>query len=305
VHHLQLLLEASGMFGALKATAAQGQQPKQLSAMFEVEIDDDTSDDEAATPARSKRHSPLKSSSSSRSVSLEPEQRDARKRIRSLNVVLHLARKVESYSTALDGMAEANVSNSDTESMDSSIEEGAEAAAPDRMLQAVDSTARGIAADAASSSSASVRSSSTVQQPEQQQQQQQCGIRLLRSFNDYCTLLSEEDDQQPMDRTQFMSMHASKGKEFACVALPHLYEGSLPAIRGPADETLSAISQERNVLYVAATRAKDHLMMTWPQQVGLPGGRGVEPVNLSRFLHNIVRKAEAGQLPGTRYDSLP
>eukprot|EP00775_Hariotina_reticulata_P006572 gene6572-6800_t len=63
-----------------------------------------------------------------------------------------------------------------------------------------------------------------------------------------------------------MSMHASKGKEFACVALPHLYQNSLPKITSPADQHPSAISQERNLLYVAMTRAKDHLLLSWPRQ---------------------------------------
>jgi len=88
------------------------------------------------------------------------------------------------------------------------------------------------------------------------------GIMLLQRFVDLCSLQGDgEDGAEGKPRVQFMTMHASKGKEYDCVVLMSFYEGVLPSDRafGKAE-----LEQERNVAYVGVTRARDHLLITWP-----------------------------------------
>jgi superfamily I DNA/RNA helicase len=64
-----------------------------------------------------------------------------------------------------------------------------------------------------------------------------------------------------------MTMHRSKGTEFAKVVLFGVREGSIPAALRDQnyDESAKAdaLLRERSLLYVAATRARDVLAVTW------------------------------------------
>ncbi len=66
-----------------------------------------------------------------------------------------------------------------------------------------------------------------------------------------------EDDKECI---RIMTYHASKGLEFDTVILPHLNEGSVPNKKssGPAQT-----EEERRMFYVAMTRAKNNLYMTY------------------------------------------
>ena len=59
---------------------------------------------------------------------------------------------------------------------------------------------------------------------------------------------------------QIMTMHACKGLEFKRVYLPALNEGIIP---GRRCRELSEIEEERRLLYVAMTRAREHLEMLY------------------------------------------
>lgn len=63
----------------------------------------------------------------------------------------------------------------------------------------------------------------------------------------------ETSQQQSEDAVQVLTMHASKGLEFYCVAIPDL--GSMPSAKQPEAE-------EGRILYVAMTRATDELLLT-------------------------------------------
>lgn len=77
------------------------------------------------------------------------------------------------------------------------------------------------------------------------------------------------------DYVQLMSIHASKGMEFNTVFLIGCYDGSLPSNRDDADP-----EEERRLLYVAITRAREHLFISYPQSTG----KSIEPNQASRFL---------------------
>lgn len=59
---------------------------------------------------------------------------------------------------------------------------------------------------------------------------------------------------------QLMTIHTAKGSEFNCVFLIGCYEGVFPSSRDDAD-----IDEEKRLLYVAITRAKERLYITYPK----------------------------------------
>jgi DNA helicase II / ATP-dependent DNA helicase PcrA len=62
---------------------------------------------------------------------------------------------------------------------------------------------------------------------------------------------------------QLMTFHRAKGLEFDAVFLPRLLDGELPyrARRSEADP-----DEERRLLYVGITRAREHLFLSWPRE---------------------------------------
>jgi superfamily I DNA/RNA helicase len=85
------------------------------------------------------------------------------------------------------------------------------------------------------------------------------GLPLLQQLYDHCMLQGEDDgEEDDAEKVQLMTMHASKGKEFACVSVLRVHEGAIPSIRKDEPSgSAAALEQERNLLYVAITRAKE------------------------------------------------
>lgn len=72
------------------------------------------------------------------------------------------------------------------------------------------------------------------------------------------------------------TMHAAKGLEFDCVFLPDVNEGIIP---GKKCLTMEALEEERRLLYVAVTRARDKLEITYTKERGR---------TLSRYLRGLI-----------------
>ncbi len=91
----------------------------------------------------------------------------------------------------------------------------------------------------------------------------------------------EQDGMEAMkkkageDAVQLMTMHSSKGLEFEMVIIPELNEGQMPSGRCTK---ISEIEEERRLLYVAMTRAKDKLFMLYREK------NTAKKVQPSRFL---------------------
>lgn len=86
------------------------------------------------------------------------------------------------------------------------------------------------------------------------------------------------------DGVNLLTYHRAKGLEWDAVALPSLEEGLLP-VRQAADEE-TAIAEERRLLYVGITRAREHLLLSWAEM--RPGRGGVDGRRRrSRFLVSL------------------
>lgn len=103
-------------------------------------------------------------------------------------------------------------------------------------------------------------------------------------------LLSGGADHQ--DAVCLATVHQAKGREWRVVFVVGLEEGLLPhaAALGPPEDA-AALEEERCVLYVAVTRARERLYLTACRR--RPAGAGMEVRQPSRFLHALPRVAVA------------
>jgi DNA helicase-2/ATP-dependent DNA helicase PcrA len=79
------------------------------------------------------------------------------------------------------------------------------------------------------------------------------------------------------------SLHSAKGLEWDAVFLIGLVDGTLPIQFADGDE--AAIEEERRLLYVGVTRAREHLWISWALSRS-PGGRRHR--RRSRFLYGLI-----------------
>ena len=81
-------------------------------------------------------------------------------------------------------------------------------------------------------------------------------------FMDRAALLQGGEEQDAdEDGVSMMSLHRAKGLEFDTVVLAGVEEGLLPHQRA-LDEGEAGVAEERRLLYVGITRARNHLMLT-------------------------------------------
>ncbi|MDR0759187.1 MAG: ATP-dependent helicase, partial [Treponema sp.] len=97
------------------------------------------------------------------------------------------------------------------------------------------------------------------------------------------------DEPVKREAVRVMTIHASKGLEFDHVFTAGLEEGILPFTlydgETAGDEAADRIAEERRLLYVAMTRARQGLYLSWARTRML-GGRKLE-AGPSRFLENL------------------
>ena len=80
-------------------------------------------------------------------------------------------------------------------------------------------------------------------------------------FLEYVSLVEARDDKNLQDAINIMTIHGAKGLEFDMVFLPGLEEGIFPSNK--AVEQKNGLEEERRLMYVAITRAKKKLIMSF------------------------------------------
>jgi len=95
-------------------------------------------------------------------------------------------------------------------------------------------------------------------------------------------LLSHADRDDPGNAVRMMTMHAAKGLEFRFVFIVGCEEGTLPH-EGAIDE--GRIDEERRLMYVGITRAKEVLTLSWSARTKRYGE--IHNNQPSRFLHEL------------------
>lgn len=86
---------------------------------------------------------------------------------------------------------------------------------------------------------------------------------IVTNFLAYCSLDHVENNQN-RDCVHLMTIHAAKGLEFPCVYLCGLEQGMFPSYFSVHEA--NDISEERRLCYVAMTRAKQHLSLSFANQ---------------------------------------
>ena len=84
-------------------------------------------------------------------------------------------------------------------------------------------------------------------------------------FLEELALMGEADElESEGGKLSLMTLHAAKGLEFRAVGIAGVQEGLLPHSRSAEDP--EAFEEERRLLYVGMTRAKEHLVLAWARE---------------------------------------
>ncbi len=99
---------------------------------------------------------------------------------------------------------------------------------------------------------------------------------------------AEEAVEKDTEQIRLSTIHQAKGLEFDVVFIIMLCDGLFPSARSL--ETSDGEEEERRLLYVAITRARNELYLSYPLIRMMPGGSGDAMQQPSRFLNEIPRE---------------
>ena len=106
----------------------------------------------------------------------------------------------------------------------------------------------------------------------------------IADFLEHVALITDGAEEN-INNVKIMTVHAAKGLEFDTVFMPGLEEGLFPHKRS-IDEGFAAVEEERRLMYVAITRAKRRLIMSYAD-TRRSFGQSVENCEPSRFLAEV------------------
>lgn len=116
----------------------------------------------------------------------------------------------------------------------------------------------------------------------------------LSEFLEQVALVSEADNlEETPNATTLLTLHAAKGLEFPIVFLTGLEDGLLPHSRSLTDG--EELAEERRLLYVGLTRAKDRVYLSHAFRRTFYGDSSVTIP--SRFLKDIPQELVEGRSP--------
>jgi DNA helicase-2/ATP-dependent DNA helicase PcrA len=105
----------------------------------------------------------------------------------------------------------------------------------------------------------------------------------LGGFLEHVSLVMENDEAAEGQRVSIMTLHGAKGLEFDVVFVPGLEDGIFPSARS-VDER-NGVEEERRLMYVAITRAKKELFLSYAKTRYIFGD--VQMQAPSRFLKEL------------------
>ena len=94
----------------------------------------------------------------------------------------------------------------------------------------------------------------------------------------------DKEDKNSVDGVNIMTMHGSKGLEFEVVFMTSMNDNVCPFIK--SQDSVSGIEEERRLFYVAMTRAKKRLFISYASQYGTKGSMS-QAAFASRFINEI------------------
>jgi len=106
--------------------------------------------------------------------------------------------------------------------------------------------------------------------------------RDIKNFMDELSLVSNLDEDASDNAVSLMTLHSAKGLEFPVVCIVGLEEGVLPYLKA---QTPNEVSEERRLLYVGITRARDLLFLSGARKRKLYSK--VQEQEPSRFLADL------------------
>ena len=118
-----------------------------------------------------------------------------------------------------------------------------------------------------------------------------CRLNAGASLTDYLNqimLVSDTDDMDDGNYVTLATIHSVKGLEFKAVFVCGMEENILPVSRAVGND--DDMEEERRLMYVAITRAKERLFLTRSKSRYLYGKR--EPTARSRFLKELSAELE-------------
>ena len=107
----------------------------------------------------------------------------------------------------------------------------------------------------------------------------------LEAFLEHVALVMDDDRASSKDSVTIMTIHAAKGLEFDHVFLPAWEEGIFPNPRSVDEDNGKSLEEERRLAYVAMTRAKTRLDISFALERLMHGQ--MKDTGPSRFLREI------------------
>src|SRR5581483_5038814 len=119
-------------------------------------------------------------------------------------------------------------------------------------------------------------------------------LESLTAFLDHVSLTTDLDSMSGGGGVALMTLHSAKGLEFPVVVVAGLEEGVLPHFNSQG--ALEDLEEERRLLYVGMTRARERLLLSCCRRRRV-AGRWQEQID-SRFLQEVPEElVEAEQSP--------
>ncbi len=115
----------------------------------------------------------------------------------------------------------------------------------------------------------------------------------LVEFLENISLQTSIDEEWEGEKINLMTIHAAKGLEFSCVFLPGWEEGLFPHQKSIEEKGDQAVQEERRLAYVALTRAKQRLFISFANNRKYYGNNNSNdwmPSMPSRFIDELDKQ---------------